>query len=270
MRVLVVGGSGYVGRLVLPVLAKHCSIRVFDLLPPKAGPWQYVHGDVTDPAALDLAVKGMDALIYMAVGAKDEDGSFNSSAAAKSAFDVSVKGLYFALDAARKAGSLHAVYTSTMSVYHGPLAQRYFRDENLMPDARECYGFTKSLGEEVCRYAVRSWGMSVNALRLWLPVSMARWQASHDGSPICTAGDDVARALLAALKYRHGFEAFTISGDHNQAHTNLLKAKRCLRWEPLARPASDSRPNKNLAVLKWLKRICRIRLDPRNYLFKYR
>src|SRR5205085_7170290 len=148
-----------------------------------------------------------------------------------------------------------------VSIYQGPLEQRYFRDEDLIPDARDLYGFTKSLGEEVCRYAVRSWGMSVNALRICLPISMERWHASpYDRSPIYTAGDDVARALLAALKYRHGFEAFMISGDHKQTNMNLSKAKRFLRWEPLARAVGDARPNNNSAVLKRLKRMCRTRL----------
>jgi hypothetical protein len=45
----------------------------------------------------------------------------------------------------------------------------------------------------------------------------------------------VARALLAALEYRGGFEAFFISGDHAERHTRLGKAKRLLGWEPLAR-----------------------------------
>jgi NAD dependent epimerase/dehydratase family len=271
MRVLIVGGSGYVGGLVLPILAQHCSLRVFDLLPPQDGSWEYVRGDVTNPETLDLAVKGTDALIYMAVGLKDEDGSFNSRAATQAAFDVSVKGLYLALDAARKAGNLHAVYTSTMSIYQGPLEHRYFRDENLMPDARDSYGLTKSLGEEVCRYAVRAWGMSVNALRLCLPISLAHWHTSpYDCSPLYTAGDDCAQALLAALKYRHGFEAFTISGDYNHSYMNLSKAKRLLRWAPTARAAGVAGPNKNLAMLKRFKRMCRTRLDPRKFLFKYR
>jgi nucleoside-diphosphate-sugar epimerase len=180
----------------------------------------------------------MDSLIYMAMGSTDDDGSFKSINAARSAFDVSVKGLYFALDAACKAGSSHAVYTSSMSIYDGPVVQRYFRDEDLMPDARDMYGFTKHLGEEVCRHAVRVWGMSINVLRLCLPISMERWRAiGNDASDVpATAGDDVARALLAALDYRHGFEAFMISGDHNHIHTNLSKARRLLNWEPLPRP----------------------------------
>jgi nucleoside-diphosphate-sugar epimerase len=235
MKLLVVGGSGYVGGLALPLLAKHHSIRVYDLVPPQDGPWQYVAGDVNDLDELARAVAETDALIYMAIGSRDDDGSFKSVAAARAAFDVSVKGLYFTLDAAHKAGCLHAVYTSSMSIYDGPVGQRSFADEELPPDAREVYGLTKHLGEEVCRYAVRAWDMSVNALRLCLPVSMEGWPAAHnDKANVYTSSDDMGRALLAALEYRNGFEAFMIGGDKNQARINLTKARRLLNWEPQA------------------------------------
>jgi len=145
-----------------------------------------------------------------------------------------------------------------MSIYHGPIAQRYFADEGIIADAQDVYGFTKNLGEEVCRYAVRSWGMSVNALRLCLPLPRERWNAScHDNSHVYTASDDVAHALIAALKYRRGFEAFMIGSDQNQTHMNLSKARRLLNWEPRAQPPNVSRPNMKSAALNLLRRLCR-------------
>jgi len=86
--------------------------------------------------------------------------------------------------------------------------------------------------------ACRAWGISVNALRLWLPVTEERWLAeAREGEPTpWTTAEDMARALLAALEYRDGFQAFTVSGDYEQKLTNVTKAKRLLDWEPLARP----------------------------------
>ncbi len=48
--------------------------------------------------------------------------------------------------------------------------------------------------------------------------------------------EDVARAILAALEYRNGFQAFQISGDYENKVMNMDKARRLLDWEPLARP----------------------------------
>jgi nucleoside-diphosphate-sugar epimerase len=243
MKVLVIGGSGYLGGLTLPVLAQHHDISVFDLRPPAQGPWNYLQADVADLSALNRAMDGAEALIYMAMGSTDKDGSCKSVRASETAFDITVKGLYFALDAAHHAGCMHAVYTSSMSIYHGPVEQRFFENEDMTPDAHTVYGLTKHLGEEVCRYAVRSWGMSINSLRLCFPVSMQSWSASNNKLPVCaTANEDTVRAILAALEYRKGFEAFMISGDHNEENMVLSKARNLLNLEPLTRPNKTSWP----------------------------
>jgi nucleoside-diphosphate-sugar epimerase len=236
MRVLVIGGSGHVGGLVLPHLAQHHTLRVFDLRPPANSGWGYVAGSVSDLAALCHAAEGMDALLYMAMGNKE----FATPEAITTNLDVNIKGVYLALYAAHQAGIEQAVYTSSMSIYGGDLMERYFPDEELTPDSSELYGFTKRIGEEICRNAAREWAMNVNALRLCFPISEDEWLSkTRLGTPtLATTAGDVARALLAALEYRGGFQAFMISGDYEQTLLNMSKAKRLLGWEPLARPSS--------------------------------
>jgi nucleoside-diphosphate-sugar epimerase len=159
-------------------------------------------------------------------------------AIAESSFDLNVKGVYLALRAARKAGVMHAVYCSSMSVYDGELNVRYFYDEDMPPDGRDSYGLTKRMGEEVCRNAWVLYGMSVNVLRLCFPVSRQKWLAqARIGIPdIPTDAEDVARAMMAAFEYRNGFQTFMISGDYENKIMNMGKAKRLLGWEPQARP----------------------------------
>ncbi len=240
MRVLVIGGCGYVGSLVCPLLARQHSLRFFDLKPPAVEPENFLgfhQGNVDDSEALAAACGGIDALLYMAMGSND----WSSGPFVASSFDVNIKGVHLALAAAHEAGIAHAVYTSSMSIYDGNLNHRYFPDEEITPDSRDVYGLTKFMGELVCRNACRSWGMSVNALRLCHPTLTERWLAqTHVGTPtISTAETDVARALLAALDYRgNGFNAFMISGDYEQKLMNMSKARRLLGWEPLARPQS--------------------------------
>ena len=233
MNILAVGGSGIVGTIVIPFLQRDHAVRVYDLAPPKADGCDFVSGTVTDHQALCAATSGTDALIYMAMGNQrwaEWDGS-------QTAMDVNVKGLHFALRAAAESGITQAVYCSTMSVYAN-LQHRYFIDEDVEPDETNIYGFTKWLGEEVCRNASRRWAMNVSALRLCLPLAPEEWQARmrRDTPDFATSGDDVARAMLAALDLRAGFQAFMIGGDYEGKILNMAKAKRLLGWEPAARP----------------------------------
>ena len=238
MKVLVVGGSGIVGTLVLPCLVREHRITVFNLVPAGVPDVESVVGSVHDHHALQRAAAGADALVYMAMGSlkwRDWEGS-------ETGIDVNVKGLHFALRALAEAGGSQAVYCSTMSVY-ADLQHRYFPDEDLPPDETNVYGFTKWLGEEVCRNATRRWGMNVNVLRLCMPTAREAWlEQTVAGVPTyATMDEDVARAIAAALRFQGGFQPFMISGDYEHKLMNMTRAKRLLGWAPQARPGGDLR-----------------------------
>jgi nucleoside-diphosphate-sugar epimerase len=241
MNVLVVGGSGFLGGLVLSRLAERHRLRVYDRRPPADSSLDYVAGDACDFNAVAKAAAGMDAILYMAMGRYVPYGvDYTANVdALEQALDANVKGVFLSLHAARSAGVTHAVYTSSMSVYHDvDLTARRFPDEEITPDAVDVYGFTKRLGEESCRNAWRLSGMSVNVLRLCWPLSEQDWQARvRPGEPILPMADsDIARLLDAALAYRAGFQLFNTSGDYENRIMSMSKAKRLLGWEPLLRP----------------------------------
>jgi nucleoside-diphosphate-sugar epimerase len=231
MKLLVVGGSGYVGRLVLPLLAERFTLRVFDRVPPET-PCEFIEGDVTDPNALNRAAAGMDALLYMAMG----KGGPNNIQDPTPAYDVNVKGLHLALDAARQAGIRHTVYTSSLSVHDGhDLASGEFDKEKTPAEPLSVYGLTKWMGEEVCRFFHRKHGLPILALRLFRPVSVEEWESgkSHDSRDCRTAAPDLARALISALELDHdSFEVIHVTGDTTGLAYRHEKAKRILDWEP--------------------------------------
>lgn len=244
MRVLMVGGSGYVAGLVLPLLRERHEIHTLDLRPPpgteaavSAG--GHVLASATDHAALRTAAEGMDAVVHCAMGRHDP----RTPDGVSDAFDVNVKSVHLTLSAAHDAGVPHAVHVSSMSVY-GDLENRTL-DESVPPDATDVYGLTKRMGELACAAAVAEWGLSVSVLRLAYPTPDDAWPAwvvppaapvprhTADGTPIqATAGSDLARALLAALEHRDGLQFFTISGDTSARIWSTAKARRALGWTP--------------------------------------
>ena len=76
MRVLLTGGAGFIGRHVLrELLSRGHEVRVLDSLRSDVhgeSPVHQVEGidvivaDVRDPAAVDQAVQGMDAVVHLA------------------------------------------------------------------------------------------------------------------------------------------------------------------------------------------------------------
>lgn len=238
MRILVVGGGGYVGTLVLPLLSRHHEVRVLDRRAPAVGGVEYVAGDATRYEDLRHAVTGMDALVHCAMGSHD----WHTPAGAADTFDVNVKSVHLALLAAHQAGVPHAVHLSSLSVF-ADLDGRVV-DEQTEPDATDPYGLTKALGERVCAAAVAEWGLSVTVLRLALPTPDELWPAwglptpplrrrTPSGTPIdATAGTDVAAAIHRALSYRAGFSVFTISGDRTAGQWSTARAAAVLGWRP--------------------------------------
>jgi nucleoside-diphosphate-sugar epimerase len=237
MRVVVVGGSGYVAGLVLPLLARRHAIRVLDLRPPREA-MEYVAGSATNYADLRQATEGMDAVVHCAMGTT----AWDTPGGAADAFDVNVKSVHLTLLAARDARVPHAVYISSLSVYRDLTERRL--DESVPPDATDVYGLSKRLGEQVCLAAAVEWGLSVNVLRLAWPTPDEVWPAwgaptqpqlrhAADGTLIqATAATDLAAALLAALDHRDGFQVFNISGDRSARLWSTAKAHDILGWTP--------------------------------------
>jgi len=245
MRILLIGGSGYVGALLLPYLTRVHDLVVFDMRSP-AFPVDHIPGDATDLAALRGAMKNVDVLIHCAMGSGDLDPADGAA----EAYDVNVKSVHLALLAAHEAGVPHAVHISSLSVYRDLLDRSLSGEEP--PDATDLYGLTKQLGEEVCRAAVREWGLTVNILRLTWPTADADWPGwTRFGAPILhhtgdgvlvepTAASDLATAVLSAVDYRHGCETFLISGDRSARRWSIDKARRLLGWSPRFVPGSPS------------------------------
>jgi nucleoside-diphosphate-sugar epimerase len=252
MRVLVIGGSGYVGTLALPHLVHRHDLRILDLKPPAdALSCEYVEGDANDAAAVAAACAGMDALVHMAMARMDDPHRGRSAAQNAAAFDIHVKSVYLALSAAGQAGIRHAVHVSSLSVF-AALGQRLVTPADV-PDATDPYGLTKRLGEEAARAAAGRDGMGLTILRLAWPTPDEAWPrwavraasegpdgpgqyVMHDGRLVpALAGSDLAAALAAALEQPAApaeVRAFPLAGDTEGIAVDLSPIRDALGWWP--------------------------------------
>ncbi len=236
MKVLLAGGSGYVGTMVMPYLKGEHTLRVLDPAPPKDPEVEYVAGSVADPAAIRRALDGMEGVVYMAMP-RTEGGHYNVHDIDAN-YDIHAKHLHRVLLAAAEAKIMRAVYTSSMSVYqHRPPG---FPDgEDTPADAPDLYGFTKRLGEIVCDYFGRVRKMAVVSLRLNGPMPLEEWKRAAQAGHVLgqTAAPDVASAIALSLTVPlNGAHILNITGDYVGRYCRCTRAKELLGWEPLARP----------------------------------
>lgn len=110
-KILITGGAGFIGsNLSLKLIAKGYQIRVLDNLskqihgvePEKTSPLyqsiinrvEFIEGDVTSKADLELAIKGQDAIIHLAA----ETGTGQSMYEIKKYSDINIGGTSLLLD----------------------------------------------------------------------------------------------------------------------------------------------------------------------------
>ena len=243
MRILVIGGSGYVGSLMLPWLAAGHQIRVLDLVPPP-GDHDHVVGSATDPEALARALDGMDAVVHAAMGTRSKTDWPHLDVA--SAFEVNVASVYATLQAAHAAGVSRVVLIGSLSVFDE--ADLIERDvvETTEPDATGAYGVTKRLAEQIGRIAADQHGLTVTVLRLAFPTpdeAWPRWALPVVDEPIevrradgtlvpALAASDLAAAVVAALgRENGGYDVFHIVGaDDSGRGWSTAKARDVLGW----------------------------------------
>jgi nucleoside-diphosphate-sugar epimerase len=231
VKVALIGGSGYVGGLVLPYLCSELHVRVVDVNPPvESHGAEYVCASVADEPALKTALTGLEGVVYMAMQRELQDVDAN--------YDMHVKNLHRTLLAAAESGIRRGVYLSSMSVYAEP-EQALPDEEDTPTDSSSLYGLTKHLGEMVCAHFARRQGMDIVALRLNNPLSPSAWQRCLRSGHfrMHTAAPDVAEAIVLALRSPvRGFHAVNIAGDWHGHWVNCRRAFELLGWKPRSRP----------------------------------
>jgi nucleoside-diphosphate-sugar epimerase len=241
MKLLVVGGAGYVGRIIGPVLETVFDCTYFDIKPIKGCEDRTILADVSDKEKVQQAVAGMDAIIYLAmgVGPKSPNPAENPNVNdINAAFDVNVRGLYHFLYASLAAGTKRFIYVSTLSVYH----QRWkdiVLDENTPADSWHPYGLSKRAGEFICGCAAQTHpGACITAIRLITPRNEQDWppyryDPAKSRNSCATGPKDTQRLFVAAANFdKPGFHLLQASGDISDSYLPNTRANELFGWLP--------------------------------------
>ncbi len=197
MRVLVTGGSGFIGSHVVDKLRiRGYEPVIYDLRP---SPWHppgtvdTVLGSITDREALERALHSCDAVAHLAAVADVND----VHAEPEDAERVNARGTVTVLEAARRAGVKRIVYASTIWVY-SDCEPDAVDEETLLPAPSHLYTSTKLAGELYCKAYQELYGIDYTILRFGIPYGPRAREAAVipafvnkalRGEPLTLAGD---------------------------------------------------------------------------------
>jgi UDP-glucose 4-epimerase len=197
MRVLVTGGSGFIGSHVVDKLrARGHEPVIYDLRP---SPWHEkgsvdtVLGSITDREALERALHSCDAVAHLAAVADVND----VHASPEDAERVNARGTVAVLEACRRAGVKRIVYASTIWVY-SDCEDEAVDEDTLLPPPSHLYTSTKLAGELYCKAYQELYGIDYTILRFGIPYGPRAREAAVipafvgkalRGEPLTLAGD---------------------------------------------------------------------------------
>ena len=197
-RVLVTGGSGFIGRHVVPALTgAGASVRVVDLVPHADERVDLVQGDIADREVLERAFAGgFDAVVHLAA----VTSVLKSIEQPELTYRTNVLGTHNLLEAARAAGVSALAFASTNAVT-GPMEDPRISERSRMRPMTP-YGATKAAGEMLMSAYTAVYGMRCVPVRLTNVYGLGM-----------QAKDSIVARLMRAV--RDGAE-FNVYGDGTQ------------------------------------------------------
>ena len=197
-RVLVTGGSGFIGRQVVADLGRAgARVRVVDLQPHPDPQVEVIRGDIADPEVLEAAFAGgFDAVVHLAA----VTSVLRSVEQPELTYRTNVEGTHRVLEAARAAGVSSLAFASTNAVTG--LTDAPAITEGLPLGPLTPYGATKAAGEMLMSAYTASYGVRCAVLRL-----------TNVYGPGMQAKDSIVARLMRAIRLGSTFEVY---GDGTQ------------------------------------------------------
>lgn len=261
MKILVTGGAGFIGsnfvRLVLG-LREGYQVVNYDKL-TYAGNlanvasvqhdpnYQFIKGDICDPAALEAAMKGCDAVVHFAAESHVDRSIYEPA----TAIDTNVTGTSTLLHVARVAGISRFVQISTDEVY-GDIPAGAFADENSRIAPSSPYSASKAGADLLALSYVRTYGFPAMITRSsnnygpyqfpekFMPVMIMN---ALEGKPVPIYGDgrqqrdwlyveDNCRGILTVLERGRVGDVYNIGGLDIVENLALAERLLCLTGKP--------------------------------------
>ena len=236
MRILVFGGTGFVGLNIAAVLlARGHAVTLFDRagLPPPAakefsahaGRLKFVQGDIRDKPAVEQVIgTGHDAIV---LGAAITAGPEREAKDAETILGVNLLAQTPVLTAARRAGVKRVINLSSAAAYGSSAFRNAVLDEDTACDPVSLYAITKMASEKVAARLAELWQYDIISVRL--SAVFGPWERSNDVRDTPSPQAQMLAALEAgreAVLSRPGVRDWVYAVDVAEAVSVLIEADR--------------------------------------------
>jgi len=231
VRVLVTGGSGFIGTHVVSKLLAHgLDVRIMDTVLPRLVPEgvEFFKGSILDLDDARMAMHRADAVIHLAAVADVGDVLKEPHYAEA----INVRGTANVLEAMRIVGLKRIVFGSTTWVYSDVEATEVDETTMLQPPSH-LYTATKIAGEHYCRSYAALYGLEPTVLRFGIPYGPGARPAAVipifvdravRGEPLTLSGDglqyrkfiyveDLAEGIVAGLRPAAINQTYNLDGQ---------------------------------------------------------
>jgi dTDP-glucose 4,6-dehydratase len=256
MKMFVTGGAGFIGsNFIACALSLRPNDRILNydkltyagnlanLAAVERNPsYSFIKGDICDPAAVENAMRGCDAVVHFAAESHVDRSIYEPAPV----IQTNVTGTFFLLEVARKLGIRRFVHVSTDEVY-GDLPPGSAADENSALRPSSPYAASKASSDLLVLSYIRTYEFPALITRSsnnygpfqfpekFLPLIIAN---ALENRPLPIYGDgkqernwlhveDNCRAILAVLEKGKLGEIYNVGG--NDVEENIAIARRLLR-----------------------------------------
>jgi UDP-glucose 4-epimerase len=244
MKVLVTGGSGFIGSHVVDrVRARGHEVRNFDLVPsPYHDDLDTALGDLCDPDDVARALEGCDAVVHLAAVADVDQVAQDPALTDR----VNVHGTQTLLEGIRERRIARFVYASTIWVYGDAAGPEALDEDTPLDHPKHFYTATKIAGEMYTVSYGELYGVEWTILRFGIPygprarptaVVPAFTAKALAGQPLTIAGDgtqsrrfvyveDLAEGVAASLVPAAANRIYNLVGRENTSVRAIARAVR--------------------------------------------
>ena len=160
MKILITGGSGFIGTALANFLKNNHEITIFDLNLPKVQDVAFIIGDVTKYNEILQASKNQDVIIHLAALV----GVTYTEKFPIRTLDFNVYGTKNVLEACI-ASNAKIIFSSSSEVYGEPLKLPISEEDNPIPITT--YGLSKLVAEEYIKTYSKTYGLRYEILRFF-------------------------------------------------------------------------------------------------------